>query len=129
MNELPPFWDQMTPDHQYEYSVNPTMRGPLTQLYSSGQYFTDQLQRGGLLEGETPLPENYRSLNESPLWYQFPADQGLLSYGTDPNEASSWVDESGRYNAPMDYPKHAPRTPEHKQAYNLLRFNNLGGGI
>lgn len=61
--------------------------------------------------------------------YQFPAEQGLLNYGTDPNEASGMVDESGKYNAPMDYPEHAPTTPEHIQMYNLLRFNNLGGGI
>jgi len=61
--------------------------------------------------------------------YQFPEDQGLLNYGTDPNEASGWVDESGRYNAPMDYPKNAPNTRDHIQMYNLLRFNDLGGGI
>ena len=61
--------------------------------------------------------------------YQFPAEQGLLEYGTDPNEASGAVDELGKYNAPYGYPKHAPNTPEHKQMYNFLRFNNFGGGI
>ena len=126
MSELPPFWDQMTPQHQYEYSVNPTMRGPLTQLYSSGQYFIDRLPKGGLLEGETPLPENYRNLNEGPLWYQFPADQSLLEYGTMRGDGLS--SEQG-YHGALDYPKHAPRTPEHEQMYNLLRFNAMGGGI
>jgi len=29
----------------------------------------------------------------------------------------------------MNYPEHAPRTPEHEQMYNLLRFNAMGGGI
>ena len=127
MNELPPFWNRMTPEEQYEYSINPNMREPLARLYIEGNMRA--IPHGGLLEGEQQLPENYRNLNESPLWYQFPSEQGLLSYGTDPNEASGWVDESGRYNAPMDYPKNAPRTPEHKQAYNFLRFNNFGGGI
>ena len=126
MNELPPFWDQMSPQHQYEYSVNPTMRGPLTQLYSSGQYFIDQLPKGGLLEGETPLPENYRNLNQGPRWYQFPSDQGLLEYGTMRGDGLSL---GQGYHGTLDYPKHAPRTPEHQQMYNLLRFNAMGGGI
>ena len=88
----------------------------------------------GLFDYKTDVPPGYdpytgaKILGEG-MRYQFPSDQGLLSYGTDPNEASGWVDESGRYNAPMDYPEHAPRTPEHKQAYNFLRFNNFGGGI
>ena len=138
MNELPPFWNRMTPQDQYEYSINPNMREPLARLYIEGNMRA--IPQGGLLEGEIPLPENWRALADPEIganhpdsrWYQFPSEQGLLSYGTDPNEASSWVDESGRFDsskAPYDYPKHAPNTPEHKQTYNFLRFNDFGGGI
>ena len=144
MNELPPFWDYMS-DEDRGMWANPHLRQPLTQKYNDPrviemldrQRLMASFPRGGLLEGDIPLPPNWGNLVDPEIgandpkskWYQFPEDQGLLNYGTDPNEASGWVDESGRYNAPMDYPKNAPNTPEHKQAYNFLRFNNLGGGI
>ena len=123
MNELPPFWDRMTPKHQYEYSINPNMRESLARMYIEGNMRA--IPQGGLLEGEQQLPENYRNLNESPFYYQFPEDQGLLNYGTRSGDGLS----SEGYNIPLNYPKNAPNTPEHKQAYNFLRFNNLGGGI
>ena len=88
----------------------------------------------GEIDAYTRIPPGYdprtgAKILGNDMSYQFPAEQGLLNYGTDPNEASGAVDESGRYNAPYDYPKHAPSTPEHIQMYNLLRFNDLGGGI
>lgn len=130
MNELPPFWNIMTPQDQYEYSINPNIRGILAKMYSDPNFV---IPRGGLLEGETPLPDNWNVLADPEIgandpesrWYQFPEDQGLLNYGTRSGDGLS----SEGYNIPLDYPKNAPNTPEHKQAYNFLRFNNLGGGI
>ncbi len=132
MNELPPFWGYMS-DEDRGMWANPYLRQPLTQKYNDPrviemldrQRLMASFPRGGMLETDMPQPQPLGN----DMQYTFPSEQGLLSYGTDPNEASGWVDESGRYNAPMDYPKNAPRTPEHKQAYNFLRFNNFGGGI
>jgi hypothetical protein len=56
--------------------------------------------------------------------YRFP-QQGLLKYGTRSGDGL----RAGGYSGTMDYPEHAPNTPEAKQAYNFLRFNNKGGGI
>ena len=152
----PPFWKYMEQKEMQDWDNIPILRQSLTNKYNTllprikeeelmrrEEYERDMLMRrsepptGLLGEGDIPLPPNWGNLVDPEIgandpksrWYQFPEDQGLLNYGTDPNEASGWVDESGRYNAPMDYPKNAPNTPEHKQAYNFLRFNNLGGGI
>ena len=120
MNELPPFWNLMSPEEQYMYSVNPNMRGPLTQLYLEGNM--KAIPQGGILDGEMQPPQQLGS----DMQYAFPRDQGLLDYGTQRGDGLS--PERG-YHGSLDYPEHAPNTPEHKQAYNFLRFNNFGGGI
>ena len=132
MNELPPFCGYMS-DEDRGMWANPHLRQPLTQKYNDPriiemidkQRLMASFPRGGMLETDMPQPQ---SLGND-MQYAFPREQGLLEYGTDPNEASGAVDELGKYNAPYGYPKHAPNTPEHKQMYNFLRFNNFGGGI
>ena len=128
MNELPPFWDYMS-DEDRGMWANPHLRQPLTQKYNDPriiemidrQRLMESFPRGGLLEGEMQPP---RQLGNN-MQYTFPEDQGLLNYGTKRGDGLP----AGGYNTPMDYPKNAPNTPEHKKAYNFLRFNNLGGGI
>jgi hypothetical protein len=57
------------------------------------------------------------------MQFRLPREQGLLEYDRSPKLANE------EYRGPLDYPEHAPNTPEHKQAYNFLRKNNFGGGI
>ena len=84
----------------------------------------------GLFDYKTDVPPGYdpytgaKILGEG-MRYQFPSDQGLLNYGTRRGDGLP----AGEYNRPYDYPQNAPNTPEHKQMYNFLRFNNFGGGI
>ncbi len=86
----PPFWEHMSQSERQIWDERPIMRQQLIKMYNTRmpEIERDMLMRrseplGGLLgEGETQLPENYRNFNESPLWYQSPADQSLLEYGT-----------------------------------------------
>jgi len=137
----PPFWEYMTPDEKKEWHNIPILRQSLTNKYNTllPRIKEEELMRerdmlmrrsepptGLLYEGETQLPENYSNLNQGPRWYQLPSDQGLLEYGTQRGDGLS--SEQG-YHGSLDYPEHAPDTPEHHEVYNFLRKNNFGGGI
>ena len=133
----PPFWEYMSQSERQIWDERPIMRQQLIKKYNTlmPEIERDMLMRrseppGGLLgEGNIPLPDNWGNLvNPDPdksLWYQLPADQSLLEYGTRSGDGL----RAGGYSGSHDYPEHAPNTPEAKQAYNFLRFNNKGGGI
>jgi len=133
----PPFWEYMSQSERQIWDERPIMRQQLIKMYNTlmPEIERDMLMRrseppGGLLgEGNIPLPDNWGNLvdpdPDKSLWYQLPADQSLLEYGTRSGDGL----RAGGYSGTMDYPEHAPNTPEAKQAYNFLRFNNKGGGI
>ena len=128
MNELPPFWGYMS-DEDRGMWANPHLRQPLTQKYNDPriiemidkQRLMASFPRGGMLETDMPQPQPLGN----DMQYTFPRDQGLLNYGTRRGDGLP----AGEYNRPYDYPQNAPNTPEQKQMYNFLRFNNFGGGI